>query len=93
MSKFTNPLQAVIDTLDRITSNETTRRLPYADTRSGNDVHSITNTQSGGSTYGAGESRPAAGDTAAESTLSGGPLDPLALRASPDGRHVPADDD
>lgn len=88
-----NPLQAVVDTLDRVTSDETTRRLPYADTRSTDGVHSITSTQSGGSTYAAGESRPTAEDAAAESTLSEGPLDPLALRASPDGRHVPADDD
>jgi len=93
MSQLSNPLRAVVDALDRITSDETTRRLPYADTRSGNDVHSITNTQSDGSTYAAGESRPTAANAAAESTLSGEPLDPLALRASPDGRHVPADDD
>jgi hypothetical protein len=93
MRQFSNPLQAVVDALDWITSDETTRRLPYADTRSGGGVHSITNTQSAGSTYAVGESRPAAVDTPAESTLSGEPLDPLALRASPDGRHVPADDD
>lgn len=93
MSQFSNPLRAVVDALDRITSDETTRRLPYADTRLGGGVHSITNTQSAGSTYAARESRPAAADATAESTLSGEPLDPLALRASPDGRHVPADDD
>jgi hypothetical protein len=93
MRQFSNPLWAVVDALDRITSDETTRRLPYADTRSDGGVHSITNTQSVGSTYAAGESRPAAVDTTAESTLSGEPLDPLTLRTSPDGRHVPADDD
>jgi len=93
MSKLSNPLRAVVDAFDRITSDETTRRLPYADTRSRAGVHSITNTQSAGSTYAAGRSRPVAEDATAESTLSGEPLDPLALRASPDGRYVPADDD
>ncbi|CCQ37146.1 uncharacterized protein Nmlp_3003 [Natronomonas moolapensis 8.8.11] len=93
MSQLLNSLRTVVDTLDRITSDETTRRLPYADTRSRAGIHSIANAQSGGSTYAAGRSRPAAGDATTESTLSGEPLDPLALRASPDGQCVPADDD
>ena len=93
MSQIPNPLRAVVDALDRVTSDETTRRLPYADTRSRGGVHSIENAQSDRSTYAAGRSRPPVGEGATDSTLSGEPIDPLALRASPDGRHASADDD
>ena len=46
---------SLFDRLYEHTSNETTERSPYANTRSRDGVYAITSTESGESTYAAGE--------------------------------------
>ncbi|SIS19930.1 hypothetical protein [Natronorubrum thiooxidans] len=57
MTGITNYSKKLFDTLSNLASEEPTQHGIYADTRSKDGLYSITNTQSGTSTYAAGQTR------------------------------------
>lgn len=71
MTGLSTYLTMVFDKLYEVTSNETVEERPYANTRSRDGLYAITNTQSGDSTYAAGEFQleRAQGDTAQSRTV------------------------
>lgn len=52
-------LGSLFEKLSDLTSTETVEERPYANTRTGDSLYSITNTQSANSTYAAGEATAA----------------------------------
>lgn len=82
-------LGKVFDGLARLTSEETTHRTPYADSRTDQGVYSIARTQTSETTYGAGEQvdrDETTSDRRTESTDSEEPV------SSPTRQSVPTHD-